>query len=57
MTTSTVVRATPRVSRRAGRVRRSGPATPYLFLAPYGVLFVGFILLPAIYGLWISLHD
>jgi multiple sugar transport system permease protein len=57
MTASTVTRTTPRVSRRAGRVRRSGVATPYLFLAPYGVLFVGFILLPAIYGVWISLHD
>lgn len=31
--------------------------TPYLFMAPYLVLFVGFILLPAIYGLWISLRD
>ena len=39
------------------RRRRSGWATPYLFLAPYGVLFIGFILLPAIYGIWISLHD
>ncbi|MBV9822664.1 MAG: sugar ABC transporter permease, partial [Actinobacteria bacterium] len=39
------------------RVRRHGWATPYLFLVPYGVLFIGFILLPAIYGIWISLHD
>ncbi len=39
------------------RMRRSGWATPYLFLAPYGVLFIGFILVPAIYGIWISLHD
>ena len=39
------------------RVRRNGTATPFLFLLPYGVLFLGFMVLPAIYGLWISLHD
>lgn len=38
-------------------VRRVGRATPYLFLLPYGILFIGFIALPAAYGLWISLHD
>src|SRR4051795_905626 len=47
---------------RAGRSRRpgirpSGRATPYLFLLPYGVLFIGFIAIPAVYGIWISLHD
>jgi multiple sugar transport system permease protein len=47
----------PGSSTSARRVRRSGWATPYLFLAPYGVLFIGFIILPAIYGIWISLHD
>ncbi|HEX2910257.1 MAG TPA: sugar ABC transporter permease [Chloroflexia bacterium] len=31
--------------------------TPYLFLAPYLVLFCGFVLIPAIFGLWISLHN
>lgn len=41
---------------------RSGPhthrtATPYLFLAPFLVLFIGFVLIPAVYGIWISLHD
>ena len=41
----------------AGRRRRgSGPA-PYLFLAPYFVLFATFTLVPAVYGLWISLHE
>jgi multiple sugar transport system permease protein len=48
-------------SARAGRPRRkirgSGRATPYLFLLPYGVLFIGFIGIPAIYGVYISLHD
>src|ERR687889_1733652 len=32
-------------------------ATPYLFLLPYLVLFVGFVLVPAFFGIWISLHD
>ncbi|MEU4560471.1 sugar ABC transporter permease [Actinoplanes sp. NPDC023936] len=39
------------------RMRRNASVTPYLFLLPYFVLFAGFMLLPAIYGLWISLHD
>jgi multiple sugar transport system permease protein len=38
-------------------IRRAGRATPYLFLAPFLLLFVGFVLLPAVYGLWISLFD
>ncbi len=38
-------------------IRYAGRVTPYLFLAPYLVLFGVFILLPALYGLWISLHD
>jgi multiple sugar transport system permease protein len=31
--------------------------TPWAFLAPYLVLFVGFVLLPIVLGLWISLHS
>ncbi|ADD39923.1 carbohydrate ABC transporter permease [Stackebrandtia nassauensis] len=31
--------------------------TPYVFLAPYLVLFSVFVLAPAVYGLWISLHE
>jgi len=31
--------------------------TPYLFLAPYMILFTLFVLIPAVYGFWISLHD
>ncbi len=31
--------------------------TPYLFLAPYLVLFTVFVLIPAVFGLWISLHN
>ncbi|MEO3789339.1 sugar ABC transporter permease [Nonomuraea sp. B10E15] len=44
-------------SRTATAVPRSGRATPYLFLAPYLLLFVVFVLAPAIYGIWISMHD
>jgi multiple sugar transport system permease protein len=47
---------------RAARVRSTGGGrhenlTAYLFLAPYLVLFGVFIVAPAIYGFWISLHD
>ena len=30
---------------------------PYVFLLPFGVLFLGFVLIPAVFGLWVSLHD
>lgn len=36
---------------------RSGRWTPYLFLAPYLVLFGVFVLAPAVSAIWISLHD
>src|SRR3954463_15498896 len=29
----------------------------YLFLAPYGALFVVFVAVPAVLGFWMSLHD
>ena len=45
------------VRRNRKKVRRGWTATPYLFLLPYLVLFVGFVLIPAIYGFYISLHD
>jgi multiple sugar transport system permease protein len=38
--------------------KKRGPGlTPYLFLLPYAVLFTTFTLVPAVYGLWISLHE
>jgi multiple sugar transport system permease protein len=42
---------------RAPRGILAGRLTPYLMLAPYMVLFSVFILVPAIYGFWVSLHD
>jgi multiple sugar transport system permease protein len=32
-------------------------ATPYLFLLPYLILFVTFVVIPAVFGIWISLHN
>jgi multiple sugar transport system permease protein len=42
---------------RARPVQRHGRLTPYLFLSPFLVLFLGFVLIPAVFGLWVSLHD
>lgn len=33
------------------------PLTGYLFLLPYLVLFFVFVLIPAVFGLWMSLHE
>ncbi|GAB3688838.1 sugar ABC transporter permease [Angustibacter aerolatus] len=41
---------------KAGPAGRSGIA-PWLFLAPYLVLFLAFVVAPIVFGLWISLHD
>jgi multiple sugar transport system permease protein len=37
--------------------RRTPASTPYLFMAPYLLLFVVFVLAPAVIGVWMSLHD
>ena len=42
---------------RAPKNRRDSALTPWLFLGPYLVLFLGFVVAPAVYGFWISLHD
>jgi multiple sugar transport system permease protein len=39
------------------RARRGDGAAAWLFLAPYLVLFLGFVLLPIVLGLWISMHN
>jgi multiple sugar transport system permease protein len=53
------VSAPPRGTRtpRAGSPGGAGRLTPYLFLAPYLVLFTVFGLLPVVLGVWISLHQ
>lgn len=40
-----------------GRVRLHHPLTPYALCAPYLLLLVTFVIGPAIFGIWISLHD
>ncbi|WP_247828067.1 carbohydrate ABC transporter permease [Arthrobacter antioxidans] len=37
-------------------IRKQAAATPWLFLAPYLVLFIAFVLVPIVFGAWISLH-
>ncbi len=37
--------------------KRKGQAVAWLFLAPYLALFGTFVLLPIVFGLWISLHS
>ena len=44
-------------SRKGRKPTDAAPTTPYLFLAPYLVLFFIFVVVPAVYGLWISLHN
>ncbi|MGO1384550.1 MAG: carbohydrate ABC transporter permease [Arachnia sp.] len=46
------IQSRPRASRRSG-----SPLTPYLFLLPYLLIFVTFVVVPAVFGVWISLHD
>ncbi|GAA1394245.1 sugar ABC transporter permease [Luteococcus peritonei] len=40
-----------------GRGRENAWWVPVIFLAPFLVLFCTFTVLPAFYGIWISLHD
>lgn len=49
-------RDTARAARRGGGIRGSR-FTGWLFLAPFLLLFAVFVAYPAIYGIWISLHD
>ncbi len=62
MTTQTGARpdAQPPAAKNAsGRRRKPTDAstlTPYVFMAPYLLLFLLFIAIPAVYGIWISLH-
>jgi multiple sugar transport system permease protein len=58
-TDRTAVRAAPAGATRTGAPppRRRASATPYLFLAPYLVLFLVFGFLPIVLGVWLSLHQ
>lgn len=38
-------------------IKKQAPATPWLFLGPYLLLFIGFVLVPIVFGAWISLHN
>ena len=52
-TAATTPTTTSRRSTSSGKDQRDG----WLFLAPYLVLFAVFVIAPALFGLWISLHD
>jgi len=39
------------------RLRHYRPVTPYLFVAPFVILLLTFLVFPAIFGVWISLHN
>jgi multiple sugar transport system permease protein len=57
-TTSTAPATAPPTVARAGRSGIHGsPWTGYVFLAPFLVLFISFVAVPAAFGIWISLHD
>jgi multiple sugar transport system permease protein len=60
MTTTTPARPSPAVqvaaARRPGKLRLHSPVTPYLLCAPYLVLLLTFVLGPAVFGIWVSLH-
>lgn len=50
-------RGIPRTPSGKPGARRRRTLTAYLFLAPFLILFIGFIVAPAIFGLWMSLTD
>ncbi|MFC7534889.1 carbohydrate ABC transporter permease [Actinoplanes sp. GCM10030250] len=50
-------RTAVRADDRRAPMKRHASVTPYLYLLPYFLLFGTFTLVPAVYGLWISLHD
>jgi multiple sugar transport system permease protein len=53
--TTTTRTGTGKVSRFGGV--HGSKATPYLFLLPYMALFLTFVIVPAVFGIWISLHN
>lgn len=65
MAGQTIERPGSQAASRAGSSRKrakkdfigASQVTPYLFMAPYLVLFGTFVLVPALFGIWISLHE
>ncbi|MFJ3405648.1 carbohydrate ABC transporter permease [Promicromonospora sp. NPDC090134] len=57
--TATAVRPVSRAATTSAVVSPSRPRpwTPYLFLAPFLLIFGTFVLVPAVSGLWMSLHN
>lgn len=58
MTSSNAAGVLPLAGRAPARrgPRNHGRWTPWLFLAPYLLIFGGFVILPVVLGLWMSLH-
>ena len=60
MTTTAPARISPATElaadRKPGKLRLHHPATPYLLCAPYLLLLLTFVLGPAVFGIWVSLH-
>lgn len=50
-------RAARQANRAADESLRTPPLTAYLFLLPYLALFGTFVLVPVVWGVWISLHE
>jgi multiple sugar transport system permease protein len=50
-------RAARKANRAADESLRTPPLTAYLFLLPYLALFGTFVLVPVVWGVWISLHE
>jgi multiple sugar transport system permease protein len=61
MSTLDAVKVRPPAAKRVAQVRGTDRGmrwyTPWLFLAPYLVLFLAFVGIPVVYGLWMSLHN
>lgn len=56
-TTTPRLRPPATETHRRPRTRVGGRWTPYLFLLPFMAIFGIFMLFPAVYGFWISLHN
>lgn len=58
--TGTAMRTIPRARPRSSRSRTSGQhhrLIPYLFISPFYILYILFLLGPTVYAFWLSLHE